>query len=52
MNCPYCKEGFMIDVGLYPIIKCNSCGKVKIDYQEELFKKRGKDVHNVSLPVL
>jgi len=39
MICPYCKEGFMIDVGLYPIIKCNACGKVKIDYHEELFKK-------------
>lgn len=36
MECKYCC-GLMMDIGLYPIVKCSVCGKVGIDWNEVLY---------------
>jgi hypothetical protein len=46
--CPYCKDGYMHDVGLYPIMKCSNekCGKVQVDYTGRLFDKQPVEAHH------
>jgi hypothetical protein len=40
IKCKYCGTN-MVDIGLYPIIKCpnDDCGKIAIDYYEKMFDK-------------